>query len=303
MAAPGVRTSGQYSPSELVDQATPKPAVGVVGYKGSMSAVVLPPLDEAVRFAQDVAGVFNQLTGGPYGEPAASECEAGESLAEAGLGNPVAFAHIAIDWYAGATGDLLHGAGEMSREHYNLVFSSAALARSACEYAGIGWWLAEPGVSINTRIARTAWLVGKSLREARTLLLPEEFRAFESDNAKLLQWAEANTSTREKLPSPAARFQAMNPEHGKANYAYYSMLAHGDLSTTGRLVQRQLADRSQHLQDFWWRIVLACAQALNFATRISDLRDRNPDELFRVYALQQNYSRLMDRYAASTNDI
>jgi len=259
----------------------------------------LPPLDEAVELAQGVAGVFSHLTGGTYGEPARSECEAGETLVAEGLGNPVAFAHVVIDWYAGATGDLLHGAGEMSHDHYNLVFSSAALARSACEYAGIGWWLAEPGVPVQIRVARTAWLVDKSFREAKALPVPDEFQDFEARNTILLTWARKNTSAKEKLPGPTARFEAMNPYHGKANYAYYSMLAHGNLITTGNLINGQLTDRTQQIPDFWWRIVLACAQALNLATRISDLRDRKPNELVRMYGLQRQYSALMDEYAAS----
>ncbi|MDQ3887253.1 MAG: hypothetical protein M3308_09690 [Actinomycetota bacterium] len=262
---------------------------------------ILPPLNEAVDLAQGVAGVFWQLTGDPYGEPARSECEVGQALTEEGLGNPAAFAHMIIDWYAGATGDLLHGAGEMTREQYNLIFSSAALARSACEYAGIGCWLAEPTVSLRIRIARTAWLIDKSFRDAKVLLPPQGLRGFMEDNAPLLAWAQKNISKREKLPTSTARFQEMNPEHGKANYAYYSMLAHGDLIMTGKLVHG-LADSNQQLPELWWRIVLACAQALNFATRISDLRNRRPDDLVHVYGLHQRYSALLDEYAANAGE-
>ena len=120
-------------------------------------------------------------------------------------------------------------------------------------------------------------------------------------NASLLAWAQKNISKREKLPTSTARFQAMNPEHGKANYAYYSMLAHGDLIMTGKLVHG-LADSNQRLPELWWRIVLACAQALNFATRISDLRNRKPDDLVRVYGLHKRYSALLDEYAASAGE-
>src|SRR5215211_1436228 len=119
----------------------------------------LPSLDDGVAFAKGVARVLSQMTGDPYGEPALSELEAGEEKSEQGLGNPVAFAHTVIDWYTQATGDFLYGTGEVSRESYNLALSSAAVARSACEYAGIGWWLAEPGILIESRIARTARLV------------------------------------------------------------------------------------------------------------------------------------------------
>src|SRR5512132_364341 len=109
----------------------------------------LPSLDDAIAFAKGVARVLSQMTGNPYGEPALSELRAGEEKSEEGFGNPVAFAHTVIDWYVQATGDFLYGTGEVSRESYNLALSSAAVARSACEYAGIGWWLAEPGISIN----------------------------------------------------------------------------------------------------------------------------------------------------------
>src|SRR4029450_4633891 len=118
--------------------------------------VHLPPVDFAVEHARQIAAVLGQLTGGDYGEPAHGELEAGEALIEEGLGNPVAFAHTVIDWYALATGDLLHGTAEVSRARHNVAFSSAAVARSACEYAQIVSWLAEPGVSVEVRMARTA---------------------------------------------------------------------------------------------------------------------------------------------------
>jgi hypothetical protein len=66
--------------------------------------------------------VIREFTGGNYGEPARGELIAGEDLAEEGLGNPVAFAHTVIDWYAVSTGDLLYGTAEVSRPDYNLAF-------------------------------------------------------------------------------------------------------------------------------------------------------------------------------------
>jgi hypothetical protein len=75
----------------------------------------LPSLDDGVAFAKGVARVLSEITGDPYGEPALSELEAGKEKTEQGLGNPVAFAHTVIDWYAQATGDFLYGTGEVSR--------------------------------------------------------------------------------------------------------------------------------------------------------------------------------------------
>src|SRR5215211_8033905 len=146
----------------------------------------LPPLDDAVRFAKGVARVLSQMTGDPYGEPALSELRAGEEMIEEGLGHPIAFAHTVIDLYVQATGDFLYGTGEVSRGSYNLSLSSAAVARSACEYAGIGWWLAEPGIAIESRIIRTARLVITTHNEGKSLLDSSELAQYEADSAVLV---------------------------------------------------------------------------------------------------------------------
>jgi hypothetical protein len=185
----------------------------------------LPPLDDAVAFAKGVARVLSEMTGDPYGEPALSELRAGEEMFEEGLGNPIAFAHKVIDWYANATGDLLYGTGEVSRESYNLAFSSAAVARSACEFAGIAWWLAEPGIPTRSRAARTAQLVIKNYNERKSLLDSSELAQYEADTLRSVSSAKRNLSAKDKLPGPTERFKMMNPAHGQKHYARLSMLA------------------------------------------------------------------------------
>jgi hypothetical protein len=155
--------------------------------------------------------VLSQMTGDPYGEPALSELRAGKEMVEEGLGNPVAFAHTVIDLYVQATGDFLYGTGEVSRGSYNLALSSAAVARSACEYASIAWWLAEPGIPIDSRIARTARLVITTYNEGKSTLDPSERDQYEADNAVGVSWAQRNLSAKEKLPGPTERFKMMNP--------------------------------------------------------------------------------------------
>jgi hypothetical protein len=88
-----------------------------------------------------------------------------------------------------------------------LALSSAAVARSACEYAGIGWWLAEPGVAIESRIARTARLVITTHNEGKSLLDSSELAQYEADSAVLVSWAQRNLSAREKLPGANRTFQ------------------------------------------------------------------------------------------------
>jgi hypothetical protein len=253
----------------------------------------LPPLDEAIAFAKGVAAVLSQMTGDPYGEPALSELRAGEEMIEEGLGNPIAFAHTVIDWYVNATGDLLHGTGEVSRESYNLALSSAAVARSACEFAGIGWWLAEPGIPIDSRRARTARLVITNYNEGKSLLDSSDLAQYEADSSRLVSWAQRNLSAKEKLPRPIERFRMMSPAHGQKHYSRLSMLAHGNLGLVGQIVQLKVTGQSEQVEEPWWRILLACSHGLSLAQRLSQLRDRSSEHLPGLRELHGYYDGLL----------
>lgn len=205
----------------------------------------------------------------------------------------MAFAHTVIDWYVQATGDFLYGTGEVSRESYNLAFSSAAVARSACEYAGIAWWLAEPGISIDSRIARTARLVVTTHNEGKSLLDSSEIAQYEADSAVLVNWAQRNLSAKERLPGPTERFKMMHPAHGQKHYSRLSMLAHGDLSLVGQIVSLKVAGQSEPVEDPWWRILLACSHGLSLAQRISELRDRPSEHLPGLLKLHAYYDGLL----------
>jgi hypothetical protein len=253
----------------------------------------LPPLNDAVALAKGVAAVLSQMTGDPYGEPALSELRAGEEMAEEGLGNPIAFAHTVIDWYVNATGDLLYGTGEVSRESYNLALSSAAVARSACEFAGIAWWLAEPGISIDSRKARTARLVIINYNEGKSLLDSSDLAQYEADTSRLVSWAQRNLSAKERLPGPTERFRMMNPAHGRKHYARLSMLAHGNLGLVGQIVDLKVSGQNEQIEEPWWRILLACSHGLSLAQRISELRDRTPEHLPGLIELHTYYDGLL----------
>jgi hypothetical protein len=253
----------------------------------------LPSLDDAIAFAKGVARALSQMTGDPYGEPALSELRAGAEKSEEGLGNPVAFAHTVIDWYVQATGDFLYGTGEVSRESYNLALSSAAAARSACEYAGKGWWLAEPGIPIESRIARTARLVITTHNEGKSLLDSSEIAQYEADSAVLVNWAQRNLSVKERLPGPTERFKMMHPAHGQKHYSRLSMLAHGDLRLVGQIVSLKVAGQNEQMEEPWWRILLASSHGLSLAQRISELRDRHSEHLPQLQQLHAHYDGLL----------
>lgn len=255
----------------------------------------LPSLDDAAALAKGVAAALSQMSGAPYGGPARAELIAGEGLVEAGLGNPVAFAHTVIDWYVQGTEDLLYGTGELSREQHDLALSSATVARSACEYAGIGYWLAEPDISVDRRIARTAHLVDRASREARGLLDGRDLTQYEVDHALLLGWARRQLSTMEKLPKPTERFKALNPERGRKHYTWLSMLAHGNLATTGQIVNDKVTGQSENVDEQLQRILLACSHGLGLAARIGTLRDRPSEYLPGPQNVHAHYSACIGR--------
>jgi hypothetical protein len=262
-----------------------------------MNTVSPVSIEEAVGLAKATAAVIGQFTGGDYGEPALGEVIAGENLAEEGLGNPVAFAHTVIDWYALSTGDLLHGTAEVSRAEHNLAFSSAAVARSACEYAQIASWLAEPGVSLEVRIARTAHLCERSIRESRKNLSAEEFAEYESRSAQYIGWARRTLSSGQRLARATDRFKAADPGTGQWHYSHLSDLAHGGLIAVADTVELvRTDDREQGILERLWKVLLPCSYTLAMIERLSQLRGRPSSVLDQLQIVYQNYLGLLEAY-------
>jgi len=192
-----------------------------------------PPLDTVVAHAQDVARVLNLLTGGEYAGLAADEVAEGGQRLWPVLGNDLAWVHRVIDVYTCAAGDLLHGTAQMSQSQYNLAFSPAPLARSACEYATIAWWIADPEASPTVRRARGAALVQRARYESRKFLRgEEEIREYEEEHESLIGWVERHADRKQQLPNEVTRFESMNAEHGRRTYATLSGIAHGELFAT-----------------------------------------------------------------------
>jgi hypothetical protein len=268
-------------------------------WKGRRAQTNASPVSiaEAVRLAKGTAALIGQFTGGDYGEPARGELNVGESLAEEKLGNPVAFAHTIIDWYALSTGDLLHGTAEVSREGHGLAFSPAAVARAACEYAQITSWLAEPDISLEVRMARTAHLCERSIRESRKNLTAEEFSEYESQHARYVSWVRRTLSSRQRLAGPTDRFKAADPVSGQWHYSHLSDLAHGGLIAVAETVEFARADdREMGALERLWKVLLPCSYALAMNERLSLLRGRSSSTLDGLQLLYQDYVRLLEPY-------
>jgi hypothetical protein len=224
-------------------------------------------------------------------------------LAEDGLGNPVALAYKVIESLAMGAGDLLYGASLVSMRKYNLAISSATVARSACEYASTAWFLAEPGISAQRRVTRTAYVVTESLLRARVFLGREEQDQYEADNAQLLDWASRHRpATRDKLPNEVDRFKAMNPEHGRRQYEHLSLLAHGDVAMTLQIVETKATGGNENQLEPVWRVLLSAYHVLAMAARISEIKDRPSARLEQLARRHAEYADLLDRVAATADD-
>lgn len=81
--------------------------------------------------------------------------------------------------------------------------------------------------------------MGRALDEAKSLLSSEELAEYQEDN-KLLKWTQKYRSRDERLPNATERFKLLSSEYGKMQYSYLSMLAHGNIVTTGRIVQEKV---------------------------------------------------------------
>jgi hypothetical protein len=195
-----------------------------------------------------------------------------------------------------ATGDFLHGTAEVARNEHNLAFSSAAVARSACEYASIGWWLADPGISVDDRIARTARVAYDSIQAGKSLRNREERREYEAQNAPILDWAQKNLSGKHRFPDATHRFQAMNPTYGRHDYHQYSSVAHGDLAITAKLVREKEGDLAEDPTEPLWRILAACQYSLQLATRVSELRDVAVEHLPGLWEMFAMFGTQFDAY-------
>ena len=271
------------------------------GVPDSTSGEEMSLTDLVVGTAKGVASTIKDFTGGDdYGEPGHSELVLGEALAEPGLGNPAAFAHTVIDWYALATGDLLHGAAEISREGHNLAYSSAAVSRSACEYAQITRWLADSQISGKDRVARTAHLVLRSSKESRAFSTPEEYAEIETESRELLLWAQKNASSKQRLPGPTDRFKAFNPISGRWHYAYLSQLAHGDFFAVARINQYRTELQERYEIDRLWRIVVASAHVLDLVHELGRLRQRSSQDLS---ILEQSFTYTIETLTAIEDNL
>jgi hypothetical protein len=92
---------------------------------------------------------------------------------------------------------------------------------------------------------------------------------------------------------PVGSRQLTHSEHGRKHYVHFSLLAHGALAMTAYVVEMKAAGSSDPIEPLW-RILLSCYQALAFAARLSQLKDRPSGILEAMSQLHAHYVGLLD---------
>jgi hypothetical protein len=244
------------------------------------------------------------ITGEPYGGIALAELKAGEELKTSAVGNPAVYAHTMIDLYVLATGDFLRGSAETTKSTHNLAFSSAATARSATEYASIGWWLADPGLTAEQRIARSAGVTFESIKNGLKSRNAEQRTEYSEEMKPLLGWIEKSSlGKKHYLPDETKRLQQMSREYGDKDYHNYSLVAHGDLALTAKLIKEKKQEGAEDIREPLWRLLAASEYGLKLAFRVSELRSRNVGSLIDIASTFTDLGARFDLHETTRPDI
>lgn len=217
------------------------------------------PLEMAAGFAINAAHAMSEQTGGNYGGRAKDELERDPEFDPAGELHPARFTHEVIDGYLLAAGDYVHGTGLTTDPAHDLGFSSASLARSACEYADRCWWLADPAIDVRERIARVLAVWRNTLAEERRALPPESMNELEAVSRPLMEWARAIDPPlpKRKVPSPSDLFKKMYGDRGFVTTRCSAMRPTAAISPSyfaiGRSPTSPKPTTSSHGDAYWCR--------------------------------------------------
>src|SRR5689334_10076478 len=108
----------------------------------------LPPVDDAQAVAAATAAAMSEVARTGCSASALAEVRTVDRRFSAGeMTKPATFVHEVAGTYLLTAGDFLCGMQYVTAPAANLRFSSASLARSACELANRTWWVASTGLT------------------------------------------------------------------------------------------------------------------------------------------------------------
>ena len=179
--------------------------------------------------------------------------------------------------YLMSAGDFVCGLQYVIDPKTNLYFSSASLARSACEFANRGSWMAQPDISDEQRIARAIAIWQNTLQEERGVLEPEALTALQRVNSDIDRWRNER-SFRETAgrPDPTRLFELIDPARGKDVYKHLCNATHGSLLALLAGQISAIHRDEEGTSETWWRVLIACQYGLEAARRVNLLLGVQP---------------------------
>jgi hypothetical protein len=232
----------------------------------------LPDIGEAVALAADTSAVMSQAARLPYYGQARNEVQADAALGDDDFEEPVAFTHTVAGVYLLAAGDFVHGMHAVLVEHLDLAYSSGALARSATEYVAKAWWLTDPALTVEQRVARAVAALRQAVRD-EDLLAPEDAETRQEWVSRLESWASRQTFPIKKgIPKASDLVEGMSPELGRPHYRILSGPVHGGVVSLMRTYESVMGSPEDRRAEDWFRVLLTTERGLMAAQRTAELR-------------------------------
>jgi hypothetical protein len=245
---------------------------------------MLPDLDDAVSLAAGTAAVMSESARLPFARWANDELDADSRLGDDEWPQPASMTHTIAGSLVLAAGDFVHGMHAVIQPGLNLAFSSATLARSACEYAARACWLLDAEIGVDHRIARALALIRDSIKKDEPLFKILGVTDPSPVPDAIDRWAHRHSITVRRGPPPTpVLIEAVVPGGG-ITYRQLHALVHGGVRVLLRTTQLAIDDSVERRADIWDWTLIATITGLTAAHRISESRTGRPAQLDNMVA-------------------
>lgn len=232
-----------------------------------------------------VAALITEVCDQPYEGQAGREiAELDPKLSTTDVEDPAKFSHEVCVCYLRAAGDFIYGTGLVA-DRDDLLFSSASLARSACEYAALTWHLSDPDIAGTQRIALAMAAVRGDLNH------PQHAGTYGVDGDGLIERMERWVARQSfKIPKGLDKAgplqERMFPGIGNEQYRELSSRAHPRATVMLVGVSGMQTSPDEMRFAAWRDAVTAASRGLRAVERVAALRGGKLAHLADMIALQ-----------------
>jgi hypothetical protein len=240
----------------------------------------LPPTEYIADLTASAAAVMSMVSRSQPSQSALASWRAiDERLGHGVFDKPATFVVEIAGRYLQAAGDFVCGMQYVTSRNANLTFSSASLARSACEFANRASWLADSNASDEQRIARAIGVMDNTLKEEKALLLPDVLADLEQMARDVQTWrTTVGFAAKASLPTATALYEHVDPQNGRATYKRLSNAAHGSFFTLLAGHHAAVDGSPYGLSEAWWRALIATCYGITAAERLIVLYANEPPQ-------------------------